>query len=332
MSARSFFQFKYDSLEDVTSPLLSGKQFHLFSPNIYEHDAVSRHLLETAAFLERSGANVTLYCDGCIDDDRNWIQSTQKLIERQYTKNDALLYFFSIGHAIFDSVKQLDCKKILYFHGVTPPELIEKDFPLAAQYCQLGYQQLEDIYHFDAFAANSLYTKNSIVNKSKDRPVSYLPPFIDMEWWNDLVECKPKTANALESSNIKLLYVGRIFPHKNIIEMLTVVNSLKELEPSVCLFIVGFGHSEDYLNKVKTFIDDQELNSNVIFFEDVSDAELKWFYANSNALINFSAHEGFGVPFVEAMKFKLPIDTYEVAAIPFTVVSYGAICGSKEPR
>jgi glycosyltransferase involved in cell wall biosynthesis len=49
-------------------------------------------------------------------------------------------------------------------------------------------------------------------------------------------------------------------------------------------------------------------------------------YANADVLLCVSAHEGFGIPAVEAMYFGLPIVAWGQATVPETLGEAGIVC------
>ena len=62
-----------------------------------------------------------------------------------------------------------------------------------------------------------------------------------------------------------------------------------------------------------------------------SEAELKAAYLASHVLMLLSRHEGFCVPLVEAMAFKLPIVARACAAVPETIGDAGIVWPDADP-
>lgn len=102
------------------------------------------------------------------------------------------------------------------------------------------------------------------------------------------------------------LAVGTVEPRKG---HMTVLKALQELPDTIrrdCrLLIIG---KDGWKNEeVRKMLDLPELKENVLWIRDASDEELRWAYANTDALIAASLQEGFGLPLVEAAHFGLPL-------------------------
>lgn len=89
------------------------------------------------------------------------------------------------------------------------------------------------------------------------------------------------------------LCVSRLLPYKNV----DAIVSAYADEPDRRLIIVGRGPEKEWLQERAT--------PNVLFVEDLSDAELAWLYAMTDALIAVS-HEDFGLTPLEAAAFGKP--------------------------
>lgn len=94
--------------------------------------------------------------------------------------------------------------------------------------------------------------------------------------------------------------VGNVKKHKNIIPL---VKYLSEHSVDCDIYIVG-----DYKNFRSKVIDELPTeNSNVIFTGYISDEKLDELYRGAKFFLYPSRYEGFGLPLLEAMAYKLPI-------------------------
>ena len=111
--------------------------------------------------------------------------------------------------------------------------------------------------------------------------------------------------NVLKNKNVYIM-VGTIEPRKNHIFVLDVFEKLWEKGFNVYLIIVGaIGWNCD--NAIKRFKDSKYFGSYLFVYHDINDAELKYLYKNSKALIIASIVEGFGFPLVEAAKNNINV-------------------------
>ena len=99
----------------------------------------------------------------------------------------------------------------------------------------------------------------------------------------------------------QLLYVGSLYPHKNI---QLVIDALKKL-PKTQLIIVGARNV--FLKKVEQYVTDRKLQNRVSFKGYVSDDELTKLYLESTALVQPSLSEGFGLTGLEALGLQTPV-------------------------
>lgn len=118
----------------------------------------------------------------------------------------------------------------------------------------------------------------------------------------------------------QLLYVGSLYPHKNI---QLVIDALKKL-PQTQLVIVGARNV--FQKKVESYVKDRNLLHRVSFRGYVTDEELKKLYLESAALVQPSLSEGFGLTGLEALALQTPVvasdipifhEIYNTAAIYF---------------
>lgn len=110
-----------------------------------------------------------------------------------------------------------------------------------------------------------------------------------------------------------ILYVGNVKPHKNIS---LVMRAMELMENKEFKFVVvgrqdGFYTNDESLKRL-----DKGILERVIFTGYVPNQELISYYSNAKAFVFPSLYEGFGLPVLEAMKFKIPILASSAASIP----------------
>lgn len=111
------------------------------------------------------------------------------------------------------------------------------------------------------------------------------------------------------------LFVGTLEPRKNIPKLLEAYKLyLDSGFGELCLIIVG--SSGWKLNRLDELILRNELDSNVIYLEYVSDNALAFLYKYAHALLMPSLYEGFGLPLLESMAFGVPVITSDNSSMP----------------
>lgn len=98
-----------------------------------------------------------------------------------------------------------------------------------------------------------------------------------------------------------LLYVGSLYPHKNI---KIVLRSLIHLQDYKLLIV---GSRNIFRDKVETFINYENIEDRVTFMGFLNDEKLSKLYTQVTALVQPSLSEGFGLTGVEAMSLGTPI-------------------------
>lgn len=98
-----------------------------------------------------------------------------------------------------------------------------------------------------------------------------------------------------------LLYVGSLYPHKNIRVVLEALTQDKNLH------LVLAGSRDVFVAQVEALVAEWNLGKQVTFLGRVSDSELSYLYKNCQALVQPSLSEGFGLTGVEAMGLGAPV-------------------------
>ncbi len=114
----------------------------------------------------------------------------------------------------------------------------------------------------------------------------------------ELFKRKARTGLPLQK---RLIYVGSLYPHKNIRVVLDALAHLK----GYSLDIIGARNV--FQDKVQRYVKEKGLEHRVQFLGYVSDQDVSELYATSTALVQPSLSEGFGLTGVEAMAAGIPV-------------------------
>lgn len=98
------------------------------------------------------------------------------------------------------------------------------------------------------------------------------------------------------------IYVGNFYPHKNIEKL---IESFAKVNTSIKLILLG--PNDFFKNRLTQLINRLNQEKKILFFNNISNEDLVFFYKNSLALIHPSLSEGFGLPLIEAAYFNCPI-------------------------
>jgi glycosyltransferase involved in cell wall biosynthesis len=173
-----------------------------------------------------------------------------------------------------------------------------------------GIKEKARLSFADLIVTSSEYSKSEIVSlKINPLSVHVLPPGLDREKF----ELLPQPEE--EQENKKVLCVGNYVPRKGIIYLIEGFSKIER--KSFTLHLVGNRkNNSTYYNKLLAVV--KELNlTDCVFFYDGSDKEkIKYLYSSSDIFVLPSLKETFGIVFLEAMHYGLPIVTTNVSAMP----------------
>jgi glycosyltransferase involved in cell wall biosynthesis len=123
-----------------------------------------------------------------------------------------------------------------------------------------------------------------------------------------------------------VLGVGRIAPNKRWELAVRAMAALRRERPDARMEIVGNDEEmTPYARALRRM--SARLNAATVLCGKVSRAELEAAYARATVLLLPSAHEGLGLPLLEAMARDVPVVATAQAAIPETVDGAGLLCG-----
>lgn len=96
------------------------------------------------------------------------------------------------------------------------------------------------------------------------------------------------------------LYVGNVYPHKNIELLLEAYRQyrLRTKEPALLVFV---GPNDYFYKKLEAMIPSLGLDKYITFFHTLTDTQLYMAYEHAIALLFPSVMEGFGLPALEAL-------------------------------
>jgi glycosyltransferase involved in cell wall biosynthesis len=175
--------------------------------------------------------------------------------------------------------------------------------------------------------AVSEFTKKDIVDRFKidsDKIVVTYEGVANLAHGNDSLFVKKlddrKTLLSYNIADNFILYVGNVYPHKNLETLLEVFGELHKKYPFLRLVLVG---KEDYFYKrlketaAKFNLWNESVpDSPVIFTGYVPDVELEILYRQALFYVFPSLYEGFGLPALEAMAKSCPVASSNQASLP----------------
>jgi glycosyltransferase involved in cell wall biosynthesis len=255
----------------------------------------------------------------------------RRLEDLRPAESDLLLIHHSMGHDAFSRLADLRCRKFLVYHNITPPRFFEENDPFHF-YGIKGYSQLAQFRDIvESAIAVSPFNARQLKQRGFQN-VTVIPLLKDFA----AIRYAPhaKTPYFDEAAVLRLLFVGRVVPHKCQHELIEFVDKIRSIG-RVPLGLILVGHFDDangYKSHLDALVHRSGLGPRVEITGQVTDEELFGWYRAANAYVSLSEHEGFGVPLVEAMAFDLPVIAYASAAVAETLGDAGITISEKDPE
>jgi glycosyltransferase involved in cell wall biosynthesis len=309
----------------------------ILSPLIVDGDAVSHDVLGMHQALLKAGYEAQVFAE-------NWKVSTPKIKHTNKIKSflqsssDILIYHYSVGWLDgLALLHELNCRKIIKYHNVTPPIFYEGINTDYVSVCRAGREQLKSIVDVgcDLYLADSEYNAQELQAQGVSQAKSFvLPPFhhIDRLQYSD---ADLSVIDKYQDGKTNVLMVGRIAPNKGHLALIDAFNIYyRHYNPNSRLLIVGKPDERLKLYNELLFerVNSLNLKDAIVFTGEISCEALKAYYLVSQIFMITSQHEGFCVPLVEAMAMKLPIVAYGSSAIPQTVGKTGLVWEELNPH
>src|SRR5215469_12871060 len=254
----------------------------------------------------------------------------QRLEELKIGEQDLLFIHHSMGHDAFSRLADLRCRKFLVYHNITPPEFFDEN-DAACSYAIKGYAQLSDFRDIvEAAIAVSPFNARQLARRGFDN-VAVIPFLKDFAGIRHAPHSKQPYFD--RSVVARLLFVGRIVPHKCQHELIEFIDQVRSIRGTP-LGLILVGHCDDaspYKSQLDDMIRRSGLEQDVRLTGAVTDAELFGWYRAASAYVSLSEHEGFGVPLVEAMAFDLPVIAYACTGVSETLSDAGVMISDQSP-
>ncbi len=247
-------------------------------------------------------------------------------------EDDIVIYHFAAEDPLAEMIKELKCKKVLRYHNVTPPEFFKDYDSSVEKNTSNGLKQVRELRDsIDYVMTVSEFNKHDLQNMGYCCPMFVVPILIQFA---DYAQKPSEEIMKRYSDGIKnIVFVGRIAPNKkleDVIEAFDYYN--KNVDGNTRLIIVGaYDIRNNYYRYLQKRIKKLSAN-NVIFTGHIAFNEILGYYKVADAFLCMSEHEGFCVPLVEAMYFKVPIVAYSSTAIPDTLNGCGILLEDKRPE
>lgn len=301
------------------------REILILTPSLAENDAVGNDVLLSQKALNEGGFKAYVYAEWTDAACRKKVISKEELSSLILNPNNLIIYHHSIYWEGGEEILiQAACPISLRYHNITPPQYFKKNLHtlweiLSAKEQTKRLLKLKRLRHF---LTTSTYNAEELIREGASRDNhAIIAPFHRSEAFEgagDVALLK----KSLTSQPLKVLFVGRIMPHKGQLNLVRMIDRYVDLYgPDIRLYLVGKSDGET-LKKLEDFVNLRRLGNIVHVHNDASFEELATYYRYSDLFVVMSEHEGFGVPLLEAQYHRLPVVSLARAALPETLGSH----------
>jgi len=231
--------------------------------------------------------------------------------------DDVVILHYALPSLLSAALEAHRGRRVLLHHNITPPEFFMAHDPELARICAIGQQEFRRLApHVDLGLADSEFNRRELDEAGFAR-TGVLPIFLDFARYRE--PPNPVLRRMLDDGRTNLLFVGRVTPNKRQEGLVRLIS------PDVRLLLVGkLPRRRSYYDALQSFFYEEGFTpAEVVFTGHVEHAELLACYAEADVFVSTSAHEGFGVPLVEAMLMDVPVLAYRTSAVPDTLGDAG---------
>ena len=302
-------------------------------PMVYIGDAIGNDVLAVDRILKEAGFQTAVYAErsgpgipkGVVFPVSDLHVSDEK---------DIILYHASTGSGLSIALPRYGGKKVMVYHNITPPRFFHGYHSEAEHFSMLGYDGIRYLSdRVDYCIADSEYNRQELLRMGYRCPVEVCPVVIPFEDYRQEADRRVLRQYG-EGGWTNVLFVGRVVPNKKQEDVIRAFSAYHRYynRRSRLFFVGNSSGMQAYVNRLREYAGRLQIADRVIFPGHISFREVLAYYQAADVFLCMSEHEGFCVPLLEAMSFRVPIVAYRSTAIPETLGQGGILLDTKEPR
>lgn len=294
-------------------------------------DAIGNVVLALKEAIQKLGYETEVYAE---EIDTRLPAGAAKRIQYmpELHKDDVVINHLSNGTSWNRRFGDFCCRKVIYYHNITPPRFFS-DFSVELQLnCHKGLKDAEYLADkVDYCLAVSEFNKQDLRRMGYRQRIDILPILVPYKDYDKAPS--QEIMDRYGDGRTNILFTGRISPNKKQEDIIKAFFYYKNyMDQDARLFLVGkYTGMEEYYEQLKRYTEALELKD-VYFTGHIKFDEILAYYRVADVFACMSEHEGFCVPLVEAMYFGVPIVAYDSSAIADTLGNVGILTEDKDPK
>jgi glycosyltransferase involved in cell wall biosynthesis len=311
--------------------LESKPRIFLLIPCFMPHDAVGNDVLGMYRLLRSVGYEVRILAAEYHKSYTNIATPLQLDVDYWKSPNDILIYHHAIGWPLGEAVLARTRNRIVIkYHNITPARFFKDHAPHYYNACTEGELATGRLVRISpaTFWGDSQFNAEELIKLGASRECCrWIPPC-------HLVEDLSNTAmdeqilGTYRDGHTNILFVGGMKPNKGHLDALRAYAAYRIVYGGRArlIFAGSFDPSlSSYVEQVQDLSRRLRIEADVVFERSVSSAQLRALYYVSDVFLCVSEHEGFCVPLIEAMAFRVPILAWAQTAVGETLGDVGMV-------
>jgi glycosyltransferase involved in cell wall biosynthesis len=300
------------------------KEIHQVLPAFIEGDAISNFARRIQRGLQTLGFESRIYA-ASVEPAKRGQALRMGDYHRDAPAGSGLIYHHSIGSALVDYLAGRSGPRMLVYHNITPGHLVRAYNSSFADLLDAGRRALPGLAEtFPVGVGVSEFNRRDLLDAGFGR-TDVLPIPVDASAVHRVAgqEMWPGREGF---SGAKLLFVGRMLPHKNPLQLVRwFEHFVSRYDAEARLALVGgiderFGdYNAELIGRVRA------CGGRVRLAGRVDDVELVNWYRWADGFVSFSEHEGFMVPLLEAMAADAVVFARRIPAVAETMGGAGVL-------
>jgi glycosyltransferase involved in cell wall biosynthesis len=305
---------------------------HIASQCVVQKDAIGTDVVQMATALTQAGYDTDIFAAGIDPCYASSVKPVSTARADYWRSSDILVYHHSggwpDGEALVDTARH--CRVVIRYHNVTPPEFfvgISEPHVTACRDGQELTRRLANLPYANFWAASTFNAEQLIAYGAPRERLSVLPPLHAIE----SLRKEPfdyGISGEYRARGPYILFVGGFKPNKGHERAIRLFHRYyHDVNRSSRLVFAGNVSPafERYTDGLRAIIHDLQLDGAVLFTASANASRLRTLYLLADVFLCVSDHEGFCVPLVEAMFFRVPIVARAVTAVGETLGRCGLV-------
>lgn len=309
-----------------------ARNISLLTPALVPHDAIGNDVAQMRLALMASGYTVRVFAEG-IDPACAAIAESIHTAPKELWRSpeDILIYHHSTGwppgeQVLFNTRNRI----VLRYHNITPPSFFARYSLPHKEAGELGIASTRRIAKIPGMlilGASTYNCQDLIALGANPESCRVLAPFhLTEDLGREMFDFG--TVSQYSGGTANILFVGGMKPNKGHARAIRAFARYhRRFNDRSRLILAGNMDKRlnGYVHELQLLASQLGVANHVIFTGRVTDAQIKSLYVCANVFLCMSEHEGFCVPLVEAMYFRVPIVAWGLTAVPETVGECGFV-------